>query len=270
MAENEFASCADNKQPALKEAVCIDAMRIYDSCSDKDCLEDMRVLFPTAVQPLVDSAANVRVRYVDVISVYIDMQPIPFNRGYYSIDLTFFFDVSLDLYGGSIIGSERVNGIAIFNKKVILFGSEGNVKMFSSEDSCEGCELQCSRMLPKATVQVARPVALSAKLCDRGSCTCGCEPCCMIPDCIANRYGGAFDTAPQKNTVYVTIGLFTIVQIVRNVQMLIPAFDFCVPEKECVTSSDNPCELFRKIDFPTDEFFPPKAGDCNCGCGCNK
>lgn len=53
----------------------------------------MRVLFPTAVQPLVDSAANVRVRYVDVISVYIDMQPIPFNRGYYSIDLTFFFDV---------------------------------------------------------------------------------------------------------------------------------------------------------------------------------
>ena len=260
MAENEFASGTENKQPALKEAVCIDAMRIYDSCSDKDCLEDMRVLFPAAVQPLVDSAANVRVRYVDVISVYIDMQPIPFNRGYYSIDLTFFFDVSLDLYGGSIIGSERVNGIAVFNKKVILFGSEGNVKMFSSEDSCDTCEVQCSRMLPKATVQVARPVALSAKLCDR----------CVIPDCIASRYGGAFETTPQKNTVYVTIGLFTIVQIVRNVQMLIPAFDFCVPEKECVTSSDNPCELFRKIEFPTDEFFPPKANDCNCGCGCNK
>ena len=142
--------------------------------------------------------------------------------------------------------------------------------MFSSEDSCDTCEVQCSRMLPKATVQVARPVALSAKLCDRGSCVCGCEPCCVIPDCIASRYGGAFETTPQKNTVYVTIGLFTIVQIVRNVQMLIPAFDFCVPEKECVTSSDNPCELFRKIEFPTDEFFPPKANDCNCGCGCNK
>ena len=53
MAENEFASGTENKQPALKEAVCIDAMRIYDSCSDKDCLEDMRVLFPAAVQPLV-------------------------------------------------------------------------------------------------------------------------------------------------------------------------------------------------------------------------
>ena len=221
------------------------------------------MLFSSAVQPLVDCAANVRVRDVDVISVYIDMQPIPFNRGYYSIDLTFFFDVSLDLYGGATIGSEHVNGISIFNKKVILYGSEGNVKMFSSENGRDEADMQSNKVLPKATVQVARPVALSAKICEHGSC--GCEPCCVIPECIANRYGGAFETMPKKNTVYVTIGLFTIVQIVRNVQMLIPAFDFCIPDKECVTSSDNPCELFRKIDFPTDEFFPPKAGDCGCG-----
>ena len=65
---------------------------------------------------------------------------------------------------------------------------------------------------------------------------------------------------------YVTIGLFIIVQMVCNVQMLIPAYDFCVPEKECVASSDNPCELFRRIDFPTSEFFPPRATDVNGGC----
>lgn len=256
-------TCASENKSTLKEAVCIDAMRIYDSCSDKECLEDIRVLFPAAVQPLVDCATNVRVRSVDVISVYIDMQPIPFNRGYYSVDMTFFFDVALDLYGGGI-SCEHVNGISIFNKKVILYGSEGSVKMFSTEQ-CGGDVSQGCKAMPKATVQVAQPVALSAKLCER--CRCGCEPCCVIPDCIASRYGGEFETAPQKNTVYVTIGLFIIVQIVRNVQMLIPAFDFCIPEKECVTSSDNPCELFRKIDFPTDEFFPPRAGECNCGCG---
>lgn len=83
------------------------------------------MLFPASVQPIVDASANVRVRDVDVISVYIDMQPIPFNRGYYSIDLTFFFDVSLELYGGATVGCERVSGISIFNKKVILYGSEG-------------------------------------------------------------------------------------------------------------------------------------------------
>lgn len=164
------------------------------------------------------------------------------------------------------MGCERVSGISIFNKKVILYGSEGNVKMFTSESCRDEADLQGNKVLPKATVQVAQPVALSAKLCEPLPLRLP-SPCCVIPDCIANRYGGAFETVEQKNTVYVTIGLFTIVQIVRNVQMLIPAFDFCIPDKECVTSGDNPCELFRKIDFPTDEFFPPKASDCGCGCG---
>ena len=68
MAENERTPDCENGA-ALKEAVCIDAMRIYDSCSDKDCLEDLRVLFPASVQPVVDASANVRVRDVDVISV---------------------------------------------------------------------------------------------------------------------------------------------------------------------------------------------------------
>lgn len=70
--------------------------------------------------------------------------------------------------------------------------------------------------------------------------------------------------------MYVTIGLFTIVQITRNVQMMIPASDFCVPEKECVPTSDNPCDLFRRIDFPMGEFFPPKAGDLCDGGRCGK
>lgn len=265
MAENERTPDCENGA-ALKEAVCIDAMRIYDSCSDKDCLEDLRVLFPASVQPVVDASANVRVRDVDVISVYIDMQPIPFNRGYYSIDLTFFFDVSLELYGGATVGCERVSGISIFNKKVILYGSEGNVKMFTSESCRERSRFTGQiRSYPRATVQVARRWRFPQSF--ASTAAAAAEPCCVIPDCIASRYGGAFETVEQKNTVYVTIGLFTIVQIVRNVQMLIPAFDFCIPDKECVTSGDNPCELFRKIDFPTDEFFPPKASDCGCGCG---
>ena len=46
------------------------------------------MLFPAARQPLVDSATNVRVRDVNVITVYIDLQPIPFNKGFYSVDMT--------------------------------------------------------------------------------------------------------------------------------------------------------------------------------------
>ena len=262
MAENE--SAADyGCQEYFKEAVCIDAQRVYDSCSDKDCIEDIRVLFPAARQSLVDSATNVRVREVNVITVYIDLQPIPFNKGFYSVDMTFFFDVCLDLFGGTASCPVPINGVAIFNKKVVLYGSEGNVKLFTSGCDMDTLQAEDARVLPKATVQVAQPVALSARLCDH---PCGCEPYCRIPESICQRYGGDFESCPQKNTVYVTIGLFIIVQIVRNVQMLIPAYDFCIPEKECVASSDNPCELFRRIDFPTSEFFPPKATDLGGGC----
>lgn len=263
MAENE--SAADyGCQEYIKEAVCIDAQRVYDSCSDKDCIEDIRVLFPAARQSLVDSATNVRVREVNVITVYIDLQPIPFNKGFYSVDMTFFFDVCLDLFGGTASCPVPINGVAIFNKKVVLYGSEGNVKLFTSGCSIDDVQAEDARVLPKATVQVAQPVALSARLCEHSAC--GCEPYCRIPESICQRYGGDFDSCPQKNTVYVTIGLFIIVQMVRNVQMLIPAYDFCVPEKECVASSDNPCELFRRIDFPTSEFFPPKSTDLGGPC----
>lgn len=250
----------------FKETVCIDAMRIYDSCSDKDCLEDIRVLFPPARQPMIDSATNVRIKDVSVITVYIDLQPIPFNRGFYSVDMTYFFDVCVELFCSPNACPVPVNGVAVFNKKVVLFGSEGSVKVFSS-GSCDGdCgHMDDPRTLPKATVQVAEPIALSAKLCDRPP---KCEPYCRIPESICQRYGGELDSAPQRNNVYVTIGLFTIVQIVRSVPMTVPASEFCVPEKECVPTSDNPCELFRRIDFPLGEFFPPRAGDCDCGCGC--
>lgn len=54
----------------FKEAVCIDAMRVYDSCSDKDCLEDLRVYFPPDKHEVIEHATNVRLRGADVITVF--------------------------------------------------------------------------------------------------------------------------------------------------------------------------------------------------------
>lgn len=252
----------NQERDCFKEAVCIDALRIYDSCSDKDCIEDTRVLFTKCVQDIVDAATNVRIKDVKVITVFLDLQPIPFNRGFYSVDMTFFFDVGLELFTSPLTCPTCVNGVAVFNKKVILYGSEGSVKVFTSDD-CED-DSKGIYAVPRAVVQVAEPIALSAKLCD-GRCSHGCgDNCCVIPEKICRQYGGEFEHKPCKNTVYATIGMFIIVQIVRNTQMLIPAYDFCIPEKECITSSDNPCEIFQQIDFPVNEFFPPSTTDCRC------
>lgn len=186
--------------------------------------------------------------------------------------MTFFFDVKLDVFFAPSAAPVCVSGLSIFNKKVVLYGSEGNVRIYSSD--CSYDDLDSKNMphknLPRATVQVADPIALSARVCE---CKKPCKPSCHIPDCICKRYGGDFSCNNQSKEVFVTIGLFTIVQIERNVQMLIPAYDFCIPHKECVTTSDNPCELFGKIEFPIDEFFPPKMeendNEGGYGCGCS-
>lgn len=251
---------AAQTERCCNESVCIDALRVYDSCADKDCLEDLPVFFQQSTQHKIDNACNIRLRDVDVITVYINLEPVPFHRGFYTVEMTFFFEVVLDVFSTPASCPDTVCGLSIFNKKVVLYGSEGNVKIYSSDMDCDNPEQFTfpAKNLPKASVQVATPIALSAEL---RECPPLCMPCCRIPDCICNRFGGCFVTSDRGKTVYVTIGLFTIVQIERNVQMLIPAYDFCIPEKECVASSDNPCELFSRIDFPTDEFFPPKVTD---------
>ncbi|MGN0536870.1 MAG: hypothetical protein ACI4M3_02700 [Acutalibacteraceae bacterium] len=274
MSENmyEMTNDVENVQNCPDEGtVCIDAPRIYDSCGDKDCLEDMRVYLTESGQCIIDKASNVRLRDVDVITVYLDLEPVPYHKGFYSIDMTFFFDVRLDVFMAPAAMPVCINGLSVFTKKVILYGSEGNVKVFSSDFRLDEADTpnMPSRNLPKATVQVAEPIALHARLCEKPTC---CPPCCRIPECICRRYNGNIVTGNTEKEVLISVGIFTIVQIQRNVQMLVPAYDFCVPTKECVASSDDPCELFNRIEFPTDEFFPPKSfdNDDNPSCGCHK
>ncbi len=253
--------CSQNN---FREAVCIDAYRVYDSCADKDCLEDMRVYFTESGQSIVEQSCNLRMKDVKVSNVYLDLEPVPFQKGFYSVDMTFFFEVSFEASVSSSSAPTSVCGLSIFTKKVILYGSEGSVKVFSSDLSVDDYDVQniSHRNLPRATVQVADPIALSSSVCEVNP-NCCTEPKCRVPSCICQRYGGEFVCSGVTKVVRVTVGLFTIVQIERNVQMLVPAYDFCIPDKECVTSSDNPCELFSRIDFPTDEFFPPRAVETN-------
>ena len=40
-----------------------------------------------------------------------------------------------------------------------------------------------------------------------------------------------------------------------------PVYDYCMPEKECTCGGceDDPCEIFRHVKFPVNEFFPPNT-----------
>lgn len=264
----------------VKEAVCIDVDKIYDSCKEKDCLENAPVLFrhERCINHLINMAINLKIRRAEVLDVFADVEEVPFKRGFYTVDVKFFIRVTLDFFiptrknGARIV---TVNGLVTFDKKVILFGSEGSVKIFKAHfsdkvvDSPMGCHLEQDN-LPISKVEVAEPIALNAKIVD--VCDCRCDDCCwgegVLDNFISELRSVEHDVEDleieegnheQTKKVVVSLGLFTIIKLLRNVQLIIPAFGFCVPNKECITATDeNPCELFDTIDFPVDAFFPPQ------------
>ncbi|OQB13731.1 MAG: hypothetical protein BWY15_01579 [Firmicutes bacterium ADurb.Bin193] len=254
--------CDGEQSGGFSEAVCIHTDKIYDQCRDKDCLEDLRVYLTPCGQEVIDCAINVKIRKAEVIWVYSDIESVPFNRGFYSVDLKFFFKITLDAFTG--VGRPcPVYGLATFDKKVILFGSEGSAKIFGSKYKCDSLDPQSWKKtnMPKAVVEVVEPIALSCKVVDvDDKCCCCCDGTDLsaVPEDICAVFDDHLIFGGDRKRVYVTIGVFSIVKLERSVQLLIPVYDFCIPEKECIASTDdNPCELFERIAFPVDEFFPP-------------
>ena len=268
MADNRFVSqnsCCSNE--GFKEAVCVDVPRIYDSCSAKDCCEDLQVYFTDADQAVVDNAVNIKCKKVSVLHVYMDVQPVTFNKGFYSVDMTFFFKVTLEAYTSPVCKPVVLNGLSIFSKKVILYGSEGNVSTFSTDKDVENRVDFCGYNLPTASVQVVDPMCLACRVCEFSERFY--EQCSGLPNCVACHFDGDFCCRKPEKNVLITIGIFSIVNLQRTVQLMIPAYDVCIPEKECCTTSDEPCEVFKHVKFPIDDFFPPKLSNDGFGCGCN-
>lgn len=134
---------------------CIETKKVYDSCRDKECIENIRVYLTEAGQSLLERAIDVKCGKTEIIWIYSDVEPVQFNRGYYSVDLKFFFRVTLNVFTG-VGRPTRVEGLATFDKKVILFGSEGNAKTFRSKYRFDEGDVQLwqKNNLPEAHIDV--------------------------------------------------------------------------------------------------------------------
>lgn len=235
----------------IREAVCINTRKIMDSCRDKDCVEDLRV-FPTrASVPYIENAFSVRPKCATLLHIDVCVKEICLNRGYYTVDITYFYDV----IGETFPSNQTVRGLAIFDKRVMLFGSEGRVKSFSSD----GCCKNGSGEMPIAVVDAVDPIALHMNIVDSTVAELVSEQR-DIPEYICDMFPEELVVSSCGRQLYVTLGQFSIVRLERDTQLLIPAYDYCMPDKECVGSSeDDPCTMFSRINFPVDEFFPPDS-----------
>jgi len=150
---------------SAKDSVCIQTEKVYDICKDKECLEDLRVYFAESEQALVNRATSVKFRKAEILWASSDVEPLPFNRGYFSVDISFYFRVVLEV--GSCLGkTSYIDGLATYTKKVILFGSEGSAYVFTSNyvpgdtDTFEPRKTN----LPKAVVDVAAHIKIQKYL----------------------------------------------------------------------------------------------------------
>ena len=234
-----------------RDSVNVHTSKIYDACRDKDCIEDLRVYPTVSSQAIIDSAFSVRPESAALLFADVNVDEISFNRGYYTVDVTYFYKIT----GQTFPGGAPITGLAVFDKRVILYGSEGSVKTFrSGMDITTG--LVNIRENPTAVVEAVDPIALNLRIGETGNG--GGSELRSIPDAILELIGEELNLSGSGKPLFVTLGQFSIIRLERDAQVTLAGAESFYPTRECVGSSDDdPCTLFSRVRFPMDEFFPP-------------
>ena len=266
MSDNNQAGTACDLR-GIREAVCVHTDKISDSCLAKDCIEDLQVYLTVPSQQALDCAVSAKARYVELLHVGVHVETVPYSTGYYTVDLTFYYRVIAD---ASAAGGRptTVTGLAIFSKRLVMFGGETSARSFSSRSgvSCLCKQAIQAGNVPEAIVEVVDPMILGSRVQEVCSCNC-CPPSPpVIPEAILGCFEEQLVLDGESKRLLVTIGQFSIARLERITQLLIPTFDYCIPSKTCKnvgsSNTESPCEVFGQIEFPMDAFFPSKADSC--------
>lgn len=241
----------------LQQAMAVHTRKITDSCRDKDCVEDLRVYLTLTSQQTLETAGNVRVRSAQLLYAYIDVQPVAFDRHHYCADITFYYRVLAD----GVVGTSRptaLTGLATFSKRAVLCGEDSRAHIFTSTASLTDLEsVLATANLPTAVVEVLDPMVLGSKVTE--STEGGETVTVQIPQAIRDLFDEELDMDGTRH-LSVTLGQFSIVRLEREIQVLVPVVDYAIPTKECCDSdsccTEDPCEVFSRIPFPTQQFSP--------------
>ncbi len=240
-------------------AICIHTNKITDVCLDKDCIEDLRVYLTEDSQALMDHSAGARARSVELLKVSIDVEELAFQRGYNSVDLTFYYRVHGEATSNGV-RSGSLDGVAVFQKRVVLYGGESSTKIYSSRHT--GLPMPIAQQPPEAIVEVIDPMVLSSRVLE--SSEGSPRELTEIPEEIRNIFGRELVLDHAGRRMYLTIGQFSTIRLERDAQLTMPSGQYCVPQKTCAVDpgcQEDPCDVFSRIDFPYQAFFPQKP-DC--------
>lgn len=242
-----------------RETVCINTYRILDSCKDKDCFEDTKLFLSDYGEELVEKASSMRVASAELVWSDISVSPVKFNKGFYQINIRYYTKLILEACL-SMGKAQELEALAVNDKTVVLYGGCGKVSSFRSgalsDDfcMCKNDEVKTTSA-PSVVVEALDPVALSVKICEEVK-KCHCQPSLdEIPVKVLNCLGSSLCHPRGKKNVYVTLGFFSVIRVEREAQLMITASEYAVPDKVCCKKEEeDPCALFAKMSFPTQEF----------------
>ena len=243
----------------LRHAMSIHTRKITDACRDKDCIEDLRVWLTAGSQKILDCAAGVKVRSARLLHTYIDVEPVAFDRNHYCIDVTFYYQILADAMTGSAMPA-TLCGLAVFSKRAVLCGEDSRAHIFTSDTrlgAADGRPLHTANR-PTAVVEVLDPMILSSRVAE------ACDPrdcgVIQIPGPICALFDEELVMVPNRRRLFVTLGQFSIIRLERDAQLIVPVLDYALPTRECCdtpgATAEDPCEMFSRIPFPTQQFTP--------------
>ena len=117
-------------------------------------------------------------------------------------------------------------------------------------------------------VEVLDPMVLASKVKD----VCECKGACVvqIPSFIRCQFDEELVLSGDQRRLFVTLGQFSLIRLERDAQLIVPVLDYSIPTKNCCDAAagcaEDPCEMFSRIPFPTEQFTPTGCDGDNCRC----
>lgn len=283
--------CCDNSANNTTFEDCIIAYKIYDQCRIQECLTGEMIGPARAAEnstccglPIREgdvvvpppNATSVSIRDLDLCKIIIlSKTPNPVRCGYWDIEVKYVFGYTLVFRAA---GGQKIcciDATSSYNLKLTLFGSTTTDvvvtnDMFNHTGMCPGTG-------PFVSVE-GKGVALAADLKYPKTCSNNCNCCCNNCNCVDDcKCGCCYDESAvnaEATSVCVTIGLYSIIKVFHQVNVLAHTSGICIPGECANTSAEGcPCDIFNELEFPMDIFSPPtklKSGDCDCSCGCDR
>lgn len=281
MSDNRNSVFGSARTSAGGCGVVIDTYQVFDSCRDRDCFEDVRVWLDELGQSVVEHTSQIRTKSAEICTSTISVEPVQLSRGFYRVTVRFFVRLELEacICPGNPSGKTQCfTGVVAVEKSVVLYGGEGAVHVFRSNAGVDSfCTApvcgESGNNLPVAVVETVDPVILGTRVVEAGpDCSCTCCCCCGdIPMHVRGHVGDICENGSRY--LAVSLGFFSVIRIERPEQYLVNAVEFSVPDKECAPAdTGSPCDAFRRMAFPIDEFAPGRGigavrGTGGCGCG---